>query len=108
MRPSAASGAQALVIDLASSAQTVITEWLLPDFDGLGLCRRLRAHGDFGFVYVIVVTAQPERDRVAEALNAGVNGYLAKPYNLDELFASSIATGRCEETPPEITPRMWA
>jgi two-component system, cell cycle response regulator len=83
----AANGAEALNIDLAVAPQMIITDWMMPELNGLELCRRLRAHPDLGFVYVIVLTAQAERDRVVEALNAGADDYLTKPYGREELLA---------------------
>ena len=79
-------GAKALEIDQLQPAQMIITDWIMPEIDGLGLCRRLRAH-DAGFVYIIVLTAQPERDRVVEALKAGADDFAVKPCTREELLA---------------------
>ena len=101
----AASGAEALAIDLRSSPQMIITDWMMPEIDGLELCRRLRAHGDLGFVYVIIVTAQAEKDRVVQALNAGADDYLAKPYSREELLAKVRAGHRVVRLQEELASR---
>ncbi len=57
----AANGMEALEIDRTWAPQIVITDWMMPDIDGLDLCRRLRVNEEAGFVYVIVLSAQSER-----------------------------------------------
>ena len=90
----AANGMEALEIDRTWAPQIVITDWLMPDVDGLELCRRLRANEEVGFVYVIVLSAQSEKERVVEALEAGADDFVLKPFSSQELLAHVRAGDR--------------
>jgi len=83
----AANGVEALEIDHVRAPQMIITDWDMPEMSGLDLCRRLRGHEGAGFVYVIMVTANAEKNRVVEALESGADDFLTKPYSRQELLA---------------------
>ncbi|HOJ75565.1 MAG TPA: diguanylate cyclase [Phycisphaerae bacterium] len=65
----------------------VLSDWAMPGMSGLQLCQTIRASEAIGFVYVIIVTAHSEKHRVVEALEAGANDFLAKPFHPQELLA---------------------
>jgi putative nucleotidyltransferase with HDIG domain len=73
--------------------EVVISDWMMPDMDGLDLCRLIRRaqaeqDGDGGnYTYVIMLTAKGERQDRLEALKAGVDDFLVKPLDPDELAA---------------------
>ena len=81
-----ADGGQAALSTLArSSPDLVVLDVLMPDVDGLEVCRRLRASGDR--TPVLMLTARETvADRVA-GLDAGADDYVVKPFDLDELLA---------------------
>jgi sigma-B regulation protein RsbU (phosphoserine phosphatase) len=59
-------GARALELIERERPEIVVTDWMMPDVDGLEVCRRLRASRPEGFVYAIVLTARTESaDRIA-------------------------------------------
>ena len=64
----------------------VILDWMLPDIDGIEVCRRLRAAGDD--VPVLLLTARSAVTDRVEGLDAGADDFLVKPFDLDELLAS--------------------
>jgi two-component system, OmpR family, response regulator len=70
----------------------LLLDWMLPEMDGLTVCRRLR---DLGVTTpVMVLTARGEvRDRI-HGLDAGADDYLPKPFDLDELLARLRALHR--------------
>jgi len=70
----------------------LVLDWMLPELDGIEVCRRLR---DLGVTTpVLVLTARGEvRDRV-HGLDAGADDYLSKPFDLDELLARLRALRR--------------
>ena len=75
----------------AHGADVVLLDLGLPDIDGVEVCRRLRERS---VVPVIAVTARsPERDRV-QALDAGADDYIVKPFGFDELAARMRAVLR--------------
>jgi len=88
------SGAAALRIMLSDAPPIVITDWMMPEMDGLQLCRTVRAHEGVDFVYVIIVTAHTEADRVVQAFDAGSDDYLSKPISRKELIARMRAAER--------------
>ena len=63
----------------------VVLDWSLPDFSGVEVCRRLRNSGNT--TPVLMLTARDEIDERVRALDAGVDDYLTKPFNLKELHA---------------------
>lgn len=75
----------------AEQPDIVLLDLMLPDADGIELCRQIRARSGVG---VIVVSARGgEHDKVA-ALNAGADDYLTKPFGIEELLARVTATLR--------------
>jgi diguanylate cyclase (GGDEF)-like protein len=71
----------------------VITDWLMPDFTGIELCRRIRAKAEASYTYIIIVTSVSEKDNVVKGLAAGADDYLTKPFHREELSAR-VAVGR--------------
>ena len=63
----------------------VVLDWTLPDFSGVELCRRLRSSGNT--TPVLMLTARDDVDERVQALDAGVDDYLTKPFELKELHA---------------------
>ena len=90
----ATSALQALEIDASEAPQIVITDWRMPEMDGLELCRRLRTQDPNGFVYLLVLTAESQKGKAVEALEAGADDYLAKPFSAEELLAHTRAGER--------------
>ncbi|HVP12816.1 MAG TPA: HDOD domain-containing protein [Phycisphaerae bacterium] len=101
----ATSGTEAFKIDLEEAPQMIITDWMMPQMDGLEFCRMLRLHGELGFVYVIILTAHTDRERVVEALQAGADDHLAKPWTRDELIAHVRAGERIARLEAELRRR---
>ncbi|MCP9806432.1 response regulator transcription factor [Cyanobium sp. T1B-Tous] len=81
----AATGQQALAQIRAERWDLLLLDWTLPDFSGVEICRRLRANDDH--TPVLMLTARDDvRERV-EALDAGADDYLTKPFSIEELLA---------------------
>ena len=72
----------------------VISDWLMPELDGLELCRRIRASERPYYPYVILLTALKGKDRFLQAMNAGVDDFITKPFDADELRAKLHAAER--------------
>ncbi|HTS38892.1 MAG TPA: PAS domain S-box protein [Candidatus Solibacter sp.] len=71
-----------------------VVDWMLPDLDGPEICRCLRRSQSLHYTYVILLTGRDESNDVVEALGAGADDYLRKPYNLLELHARLDAGSR--------------
>jgi two-component system KDP operon response regulator KdpE len=84
-------GARALQLLETEAPDIVLLDLMLPDIDGLELCRIIREQSTVG---VIVVSARGgERDKVS-ALNVGADDYMTKPFSIEELLARITATLR--------------
>ncbi len=83
----AASGAQALEICAGVDVELVISDWLMPGMSGIEFCQAFRALKRDRPGYFILLTAQTERQRLAEGLESGADDFLSKPFNVVELKA---------------------
>ena len=63
----------------------VITDWIMPKLDGLGLCRRIREARFARYIYVILLTAKNSKDELIKGMEAGADDFLIKPFNAGEL-----------------------
>ena len=69
----------------------VLTDLQMPGMDGLELCRRLRAASD---IPIVVLSVRNEEDTIVEALDAGADDYVTKPFGTNELLARIRSTLR--------------
>jgi diguanylate cyclase (GGDEF)-like protein len=65
----------------------LLTDWEMPELDGIGLCREVRQRHWDGYVYTILLTARDSSDNLVAGLNAGADDYLTKPFENAELIA---------------------
>jgi len=77
-------GYQGLEIAQSSYPDLVVLDLMLPDTDGIDICRELRATGDIGIVILTARSVVGERIR---GLEAGADDYLPKPFAFEELLA---------------------
>ncbi len=72
---------------LRAQSQPVLAvlDWMMPGIDGVEICRRIREINKS--VYIILLTARSSKERIVEALDAGADDYLAKPFDKGELRA---------------------
>jgi DNA-binding response OmpR family regulator len=90
----AADGAQAwAVLQRQDSPSLAILDWIMPEIDGVELCRRVRNLPTTTPPYLILLTARNEKTDVVVGLEAGANDYLTKPFDRSELHAR-IQVGR--------------
>lgn len=71
----------------------VVTDWNMPIMQGIELLRKIRADEKLKHIPVLMVTAESKREQIVEAAQAGVNGYIVKPFTaatlqekLDKIF----------------------
>ncbi len=71
----------------------VLTDWMMPEMDGLELCRAIRKNTYPGYVFIILLTAKNSKDDIIRGLRAGADDYLTKPFSHAELIAR-LNTGK--------------
>lgn len=79
----AADGREGLATFTQHHFDLVLTDWNMPVRNGLELVRDIRATGSD--VPIFMITTEADRERVLEALQAGANDYLTKPFDTDVL-----------------------
>lgn len=86
-------GNVALVKLRNSDFDFVVTDWNMPNMPGIDLLRNIRADANLKKLPVLMVTAESKRENILEAAEAGVNGYIVKPFTavtlkekLDKIF----------------------
>jgi two-component system cell cycle response regulator len=84
---SAKDGREALALFNKRFFPIVFTDWMMPEMDGLELCRTIRKDISTGYVFIFLITARDSRDDIIAGLEAGADDYLTKPFNHAELFA---------------------
>lgn len=71
----------------------VVTDWNMPGMQGIDLLKNIRADAELKHLPVLMITAEAKREQIIEAAQAGVNGYIVKPFTaatlkekLDKIF----------------------
>ncbi len=82
----ASDGVDALNLLSSNSVDLILLDWNMPRMNGLGLVKNLRENSKFNSTSIIMVTTEAERSSVVEAVKAGANNYLAKPFTPDALI----------------------
>ena len=91
-------GNTALPLLKAGSFDILITDWNMPGMPGLDLLKAVRADEKLAKMPVLMLTAEAKREQIIEAAQAGVSGYVIKPFTaitlkekLDKILASRVA-----------------
>ena len=81
----AGDGKSALKILNENEINTVLTDWMMPEMNGLELCRAIRNKKYNNYIYIIIVSAKGQKKDVINALETGADDYITKPFSPDEL-----------------------
>jgi two-component system chemotaxis response regulator CheY len=73
-------GQTALPLLKSGKFDFLVTDWNMPGMDGLTLLKTVRADAELKDLPVLMVTAEAKREQIVEAAQAGVNGYVVKPF----------------------------
>ena len=73
-------GATALPMLQNGNFDFLVTDWNMPGMTGIDLLKAVRADEKLKDMPILMVTAEPKRDQIVEAAQAGVNGYVVKPF----------------------------
>lgn len=78
-------GNSALPMLKSSNFDFLITDWNMPGMTGIELLKAVRADAKLASLPVLMVTAEAKRDQIVDAAQAGVNGYVVKPFTAGAL-----------------------
>lgn len=82
----AANGVEALAtLEAMGECRLVLADWQMPEMDGLTLVKRIRASPKFAGVTIIMVSSNAVMESIQEALAAGVNDFVMKPFTVEGL-----------------------
>ncbi len=91
------------ILEQPDSPKLALLDWVLPDLDGIELCKRIRqADSSSPYVYVILLTSNEGRQNMLEAMQAGADDYLVKPFDELELKARLLVGKRILDLQDEL------
>ena len=79
-----------------------IIDWMMPEMDGIDVCRVIRNTVRERYIYMIMLTARTETRFIVEAMNAGADDFISKPFNIEELQVRVRAGRRISELEQEL------
>jgi DNA-binding response OmpR family regulator len=65
----------------------IISDWMMPDLDGLEFCRRIRAERRADYTYIVLLTSRSGKTNYLEAMTAGADDFITKPFEKDAFAA---------------------
>lgn len=80
-------GAEAWDAWLQTKPRVVLSDWHMPELDGLGLCQRIRERRGGAYTYFLLLSARTGKESFLSAMDAGVDDFLTKPADREELTA---------------------
>lgn len=84
----ARNGQEALALAEGSAPPRILVlDWLMPEMEGVEVCRRVRRRGGTPRPYILLVTAKSRRQDALDGLDAGADDFIAKPYAPEEMLA---------------------
>jgi diguanylate cyclase (GGDEF)-like protein len=72
----------------------VISDWMMPEMDGIELCKKIRTSNFPGYIFFILITSRDAKDDLIFGLQTGADDYLTKPFNHAELKARLYSAER--------------
>ncbi len=81
----AENGAEAWKKTLSTKPDLIISDWMMPEMDGVELCEKIRSDARTKHIPFILLTANKKDEEKLKALKTGVNDYISKPFNLEVL-----------------------
>lgn len=85
---------KALELCRSDPPEIVISDWMMPEMDGLEFCQALRGLDLEDYIYFILLTSKSEKGEIARGLESGADDFLTKPVDSNELHARLQAGGR--------------
>jgi phosphoserine phosphatase RsbU/P len=93
-------------LETADPPKLALLDWMLPEMDGLEICRRVRSTLAGRAIYIILLTARARKEDVIAGLDGGADDYVTKPFDREELRARLRAGCRIVELQSSLAQRM--
>jgi len=97
------SGREALEFCRVTAPDLVISDWMMPEMDGIEFCREFKQLDNDRFGYFILLTSKSEKEEIVQGLDNGADDFLTKPVSSAELRARLLAGERILEMERELT-----
>jgi putative two-component system response regulator len=75
------------VLEQHPSCRAVISDWEMPEMNGIEFCKAVRAQDRPGYVYFLLLTSHSQVDEMVQGLSVGADDFISKPYNPAEVLA---------------------
>ena len=103
----AVNGHEALqALQAPDAPQLAILDWMMPEMDGLEVCRRVREMDREVPVYILLLTACDTKQQIVAGLDSGADDYLTKPFDRDELRARLMVGQRMVDLQERLAARV--
>lgn len=73
------------VLQAENAPRLVILDWVMPDMDGVEICKRVREVMKEPYIYIIILTAMSDKEDIVKGMEAGADDYITKPFHAPEL-----------------------
>src|SRR5947209_1188484 len=73
------------MLQVPDAPRLAILDWMMPELDGVEVCRRVREQNQEPYIYILLLTAKDTAEEPVEGMEAGADDYLKKPVNTHEL-----------------------
>jgi sigma-B regulation protein RsbU (phosphoserine phosphatase) len=83
----APNGLEALKLVEKHKPDLLLSDWMMPEMDGVELCRQVKENPETSNTYILILTSREDKDDLVRALDAGADDYLRKPWDVNELLA---------------------
>jgi two-component system chemotaxis response regulator CheY len=74
-----------LLVKEANKVDLILLDWNMPVKDGYETIQSIKANDHYDHICIMMISTESEDDKISQALAAGANGYLPKPFNKEEL-----------------------
>ena len=86
----------------------VVCDWMMPDIDGIEICRQIRSDKARPFTYILMLTSRDTPDDILSGVEAGADDYMTKPVHESEVRARLTSAGRIVQLERDLAARVEA